>query len=174
MLTDNELSILCEEAEKVMIDSDYKSPELYEVLHSLIYHIYNLRHYRNYPSEVLETAELKAIEKCYKAIPKYDMVKAEKARLNRGLHTNNQRGIYRFLEIVITRALLSAFTAINAKQHNEIILLSLDEYNSEGDLVLELADIKNIDVELMIDLKTIEDRKMAFERRLDIIEKGNK
>ena len=174
MLLNAELDILALESDKLILNPEYRSEVLYSVLHSFIYHIYNLKRYRGYPSYVLETAELNAIIKCYKAIPKYNKTTADKARIDKGYKTDHKRGLYRFLEVVITNSLLTTFSKINKRQNNERKMVSLDDYNEDGDAVLELADIKYngiAEIENEIDRKAAAIRASEFEEILNRIQK---
>ena len=152
-----------------MKDPTYKSEDMYFALSTLITHYFRYKRYLHYPIDVLDEAELSAIQKVYKALPKYKQSKADEARHDRGLEPDEDKGIYRFLEIVIGRDIISTFNKINRKQEKLKRRCSLGYYTEDGTLVFDLAAINSYDVCSEIDEEEEAKRAREFNLRLDKI-----
>lgn len=170
MLIDNYTAdILFRESRKVMKDPLYKSEDMYFALSTLITHYFRFKRYLHYPIDVLDEAELSAIQKVYKALPKYKQSKADEARHSRGLDPDEDKGIYRFLEIVIGRDIISTFNMINRKQEKLKRRCSLGYYTEDGSLIFDIAAINSYDVCAEIDKEEEAKRAVEFNKKLDKI-----
>lgn len=179
LLTEPQLESLKTECERIIADPSYKSPEAYIVLEVMCNAIINVRRYRKLEDEIKEQLVLDAICKCYVKIPRFNLNKAEEARLARGREPDLARCFYRYVEIIIVTSMITSLSMIFKKRMNYISIESIgqDKFEMEDSIVgnkIELPYLETEDVDDKIDAEWAEQREIELMDRLDKLEKLEK
>lgn len=177
ILKPNELDTLVRECNLLIADKDYKSPDCYMILSTLIEGLINVSGYRKYPMEIKEQLALDAIIRCYTKIPRYSSAKADEARAKSGYAPDHNRAIHKYCEVIIVTSFLTSLATISRKHMNSISIdcagIKLSN-KGDGDHSIELVYIEKEDIDAIIDAETIAERARLFEERLDKIERKMK
>lgn len=180
------LETLVFECNKLVADKDYKSPACYTILSYMIKQLIKISRYHRYPKETQEQLELDAIIRCYTKIPRFSLEKANEARAKQGLKPHDGRSVHRYVQVIILSSFLTTLASLGRKRMVFVpiellsmscsTLVSLDETVGSSsqimkqDSFVELASLKEEDIDAILDAATIEDRAREFETRLDKIQ----
>lgn len=174
LISNDELKILVQETNKILINNSYQSPAIYTIFSTICRAVMNNRGYFYYPAEVIDKAELDAIIKMYKAIPRFNITKGNESRLNRGLSIDYGKSLYRYLEITVYHSFLTTFSRINSKQLSNDKVIRLGEYHPDSEdynASFDICSIEYEDIDAKIDEEDRLDRQAKFEAKLDRLEK---
>lgn len=174
LLSNEQLDTLVVESNKLIADPQYRSGEMYLILHQFANELIcvSRKKYWKFPVEVKDQLILDCICKCYTKIPRFNFEKASAKRIEKGYGVDYSKSIYRYVEVIIVTSFLSTLEVIIRKN---IKTESIDtigyKKGIEDDAGRELAALPSEDIDTLIDAERAEIRAKEFEARLESIEK---
>lgn len=177
----SQLDILWKGFHAISKDLAWRDDDFYMTLDNICDNLIFLKKLHHNHTELRENMKLMAIIKVYGNIYKYDGTKMKNGQLKHGKETNQLKGLYGFVELMIVRSFYNTLMRAKnkTKMHTGVgnnVCVHGNEMDIEGHVensgnhAIQLASIVHVDIDNEIDDEARLARAAEFNRKLDTLE----